>query len=126
VDYFAMDEAMKIDPSCERLKVIIPANIESYIEDYRANWCQVPVTMNTINDLALLLRKIKTTNPAHLIEMPYDTITQEHYDRRDTEEVRQSQEVYAFQVNRSPGTQDTILKAISSGVKLGLHKEYRI
>lgn len=126
VDYFAMDEAVKIDTTCSRLKVVIPADLESYIEDYRANWCQAPVTMDDINKLASLLRKINTANSSHFIEMPYNTITQEHYNRRDAEEVRLADEVYAFQVNGSSGTQDTIMKAIASGVKISVHKEYRI
>lgn len=126
VDYFTMDEAMLIDPSCSFLKVIIPADIESYIDDYRANWCQLPITMDGINNLALLLRKIKRTNASHLIEMPYNTINQEHYNLRGAEEVRLSDEVYAFHVNSSPGTQDTISRAISAGIKISLHKEYKI
>ncbi len=126
VDYFAMDEAYKIDPTCEHLKVIIPADIESYIEDNRANGVLFPLTMQDIDNLAFILRAIKRANPRHLIEMPYTTITQEHYDLRDREEVRAAQEVYAFQVNGSTGTQDTIAKAVANGVKLTLHKQYRI
>jgi hypothetical protein len=121
-----MDEAAKIDPTFSKLMVIIPANLESYIEDTRANGCLPPVTMNDVNNLAELLRRMKKTNPKHLVEMPYDTITQEHYDLRDTEEVRLSNELYAFQVNGSTGTQDTITKAVRYGVKVGLHEQYRI
>jgi len=61
-----------------------------------------------------------------LYEMDYDIITQEHYDLRHDEEVKISDEVYAFQVNDSTGTQDTINKAIRAGLPLGLHKKYNI
>jgi hypothetical protein len=126
VDYFAMDEALKIDPSAKNLKVIIPARLESYIHDYYTNWCQEPVTKNDIENLAEILKKIKNINPANLIEMPYDIITQEHYNLRHNEEVALSSEVYAFQVNESNGTQDTIDKALKAGLPIALHKKYKI
>ena len=47
----------------------------------------------------------------------YD-ITQEHYDFRHDEEVAISDEVCAYQVNNSIGTQDTINKAQTAGLKL--------
>ena len=126
VDYFAMDEAFKIDPTCANLKVIIPAHLESYVKDYYANWCHTPITTNDIAKLASLLEKIKAAAPEHLVEMPYDIITQEHYNLRHNEEVKISDEVYAFQVNKSTGTQDTIDKAKASGLAISLHKEYTI
>ena len=55
----------------------------------------------------------------------YD-ITQEHYDFRHDEEVAISDEVCAFQVNNSIGTQDTINKAQTAGLKIALHKKYNI
>ncbi len=124
VDYFAMDEALKAYPDCSRLKVVIPANLTSYINDYRTNWCQAPITAVDIDALSGLLTKIKTTNPTNLIEMPYDIITQEHYNLRHNREVELCDEVYAFQVNESPGTQDTIDKAIKNGLEIALHRKY--
>ena len=35
VDYFTMDETLRLVPDCSRLKVIIPAYLEDYIRDYR-------------------------------------------------------------------------------------------
>jgi hypothetical protein len=126
VDYFAMDEAMKIDPAASHLRVVIPANLKSYCFDYHTNWCTAPVTADSINDLEVLLRKIQAANPDALIEMPYDIITQEHYNLRHNEEVAISDEVYAFQVNNSTGTQDTIDKAGNAGLPVTLHKKYFI
>ncbi len=126
VDYFAMDEAMKIDPNASRLKVIIPANLVSYCHDYRTNWCTPPVTKDSIDNLEKILLHIQKTNPDALIEMPYDTITQEHYNLRHDEEVKVSDEVYAFQVNESTGTQDTIDKARRSDLPITVHKKYSI
>ena len=126
VDYFAMDEAMKLYPDASRLKVIIPAFLESYIHDYYTNWCQEPVTTEDINNLEKLLFQIKKENHESLVEMPYDIITQEHYNLRHEEEVKVSDEVYAFQVNESTGTQDTIERAMRKGLPIAIHKKYLI
>lgn len=127
VDYFAMDEAVKLDPSCKTLRVIIPTHLENYVKDYQTNWCQAPITMEAIADLEKLLIYIRDTNPESLMEMPNDGhITQDHYNDRHDEEVAISHEVYAFQVNNSTGTQDTIDKAAKAGLPITLHKKYTI
>ena len=126
VDYFAMDEAMKLFPDASRLKVIIPALFKSYIYGYNTNWCIEPVTKETIKNLEKLLQKIKDADPKALAEMPNDILTQEHYKLRNDEEVKNSDEVYAFQVNNSTGTQYTIDKASKSGLPISLHKKYTI
>ncbi len=126
VDYFAMDEAMKMFPDASRLKVVIPALLKSYIYDYQTNWCVPPVTRASIDDLEKLLTKIKTANPLALIEMPNDIITQDHYNLRHDEEIKIADEVFAFQVNKSTGTQDTIDKAVKSGLPVTIHKKYNI
>jgi hypothetical protein len=126
VDYFAMDEAMKLDPNASRLKVIIPAFLKSYIYDYNTNWLMEPITKKNVDDLEQLLQKIKDANADALIEMPNDIITQDDYNDRHDEEVKLSDEVHAFQVNESTGTQDTIDKAAKSGLSISLHKKYEI
>ncbi|MFZ2253315.1 MAG: hypothetical protein WAW13_04070 [Minisyncoccia bacterium] len=126
VDYFVMDEVMKLYPDASRLTVIIPAYLESYLHDYHTNWCREPITTEMIDDLERLLFRIKKENSKALIEMPYDIITQEHYDLRHEEEVSISDEVYAFQVNESTGTQDTIEKAMRKGLPIAVHKKYTI
>lgn len=126
VDYFAMDEVLKIDPQVTHLRVIIPARLDSYIHDYFMNWCHEPIIKEDIDKLAALLKKIKKANPTALLEMPYETITQEHYNLRHDQEVMYSDEVYAFQVNDSTGTQDTIDKSAKAGLPITNHKKYNI
>jgi hypothetical protein len=126
VDYFVMDEAMKLYPDGSRLIVIIPAILKSYMYDYNTNWCTGPITKEVISQLETLLYKIKEANSASLIEMDNDIITQEHYNLRHDQEVKISDEVHAFQVNESTGTQDTIDKAAKSGLPVSLHKKYTI
>lgn len=126
VDYFAMDEVLKHNPTASHLRVIIPARLESYVEDYFTNWCHEPIKQNDIENLANILRHVKNINPTALLEMPYKKITQEHYDLRHDQEVMYSDEVHAFQVNESTGTQDTVDKSAKAGLPTTHHKKYKI
>ena len=58
--------------------------------------------------------------------MAYEVITQEHYNLRNMEEVKVADEVYAFQVNDSTGTQHTIDQAKLAGIPITFHKKYKI
>ena len=43
VDYFCIDEYLKIDPECSRIRVFIPEKLNHFINDYKKNWCQDPI-----------------------------------------------------------------------------------
>jgi CO dehydrogenase/acetyl-CoA synthase beta subunit len=128
VDYFAMDEFIALDPTCERIRVFIPAKLNHYIADYRTNWKHSPITDGDIDKLEHVLTYIKGRNPPALIEADRESgdITQAMYDLRHNEEVAAADEVYAFQVNESTGTADTIRKARERGLAIALHKTYAI
>jgi hypothetical protein len=87
-----------------------------------------PITKSDIEKLEKLLKDFQSKNPSGLLEIYHagSDITQDDYDNRHDEEVVFSDEVYAFQVNNSTGTQDTIDKAKASGLKISLHKKYTI
>ncbi len=127
VDYFCMDECFKLG-ALNKLRIFIPSTLKHFIEDYHKNWCTDPITKEDIQILEDLLIKIKNNNPTSLLEMRGKTgdITQDMYDERHNEEVLYADEVHAFQVNNSTGTQDTIDKASRVGVSTTLHKKYTI
>ena len=126
VDLYCMDEMLKCDPMCTRLRVIIPAKIDIYIKHFYDALIDHRVTEKDFNTLEKVLRTIHKNNPAALLEMRFSEITQKEYDLRHAEEVSFSDEVYAFQVNDSTGTQDTIDKARAAGLPIVLHKKYTI
>jgi len=128
VDYFAMDEFIKLNPSCTHMRIFIPAKLGHFISDYRKNWKHKPIDDVDIDNLEHLLKLIKERNPSAVFEVRKDIgdITQGDYDLRHNEEVTFSDEVYAFQVNSSNGTGDTIRKANDAGLPIGLHKNYTI
>ena len=128
VDYFAMDEFLKLNPDCTRIRTFIPAKLNHYIKDYRKNWKHSPITDVDIDNLAYLLNIIKTRNPSAIFEVRKDTgdISQGDYDLRNEEEVTFSDEIYAFKANDSTGTSDTIKKAQKAGLPIKLYKKYTI
>ena len=128
VDYFAMDEFLKLNPDCTRMRVFIPARLPHFIADYRINWAHKPITDKDIDALEHLLKIIKERNPSAIFEVRKEQgdITQTDYDLRHNDEVAFSDEVHAFQVNSSAGTSDTIDKAKAAGLSITLHKTYTI
>ena len=128
VDYFAMDEFLKLNPECTRIRIFIPARIEHYINDYRKNWKHAPIDDTDIDNLHHLLKLIKERNPSAVFEVRKESgdVLQYDYDLRHNEEVTFSDEVYAFRVNDSTGTSDTIKKAEAAGLPVTLYKKYTI
>lgn len=128
VDYFAMDEFVKLNQDCTRIRIFIPARLPHYIMDYRKNWKHSPIDDKDIDNLEHLLTLIKRRNPSAIFEAKKEDgdITQDEYDARHNEEVAFGDEVYAFQANKSSGTSDTIEKAKKAGLSIILHKNYSI
>ncbi len=126
VDYFCMDEVLKINKECTNLRVILPAKLDIYTKHFYNALVDGKITKEDFSKLENTLRTIQNNNPTSLLEMHFKTISMEEYFARDAEEVKYGDEVYAFQVNNSVGTQDTIDKATEAGVPVTLHKKYTI
>lgn len=123
-----MDEFLKLNPDCTKIRIFIPARLHHFIDDYRKNWKHEPINDVDIDNIEYILNIIKKRNPSAVFEVRKDSgdITQDEYDLRHNEEVTFSDEVYAFQVNNSTGTSDTINKARDAGLPITLHKKYTI
>jgi len=127
VDYFALHEVMKNKKNLSRVRVVIPARLSAYKKDYYKNWCTSPITKKDIDNLINQLLKLKEISPTSLLELPQKKeITQDDYYKMNDELVKYADEVCAFQVNNSKGTQDAIDKAKSLGLKIKSHKKYSI
>jgi hypothetical protein len=128
VDFFAMDEFVKLNPTCSHIRTFIPAKLDHYIADYKKNWMHAPVNESDIDNLSHLLNLIKERNPASVFEVRKENgdITQDEYNLRHNEEVTFADRIVAFRVNDSFGTSDTIKKAQNAGLVLEDYKEYKI
>ena len=126
VDYFAMDEVMQINPSLEKLKIFLPITLDLFKTHYRKRAEEGVITSKQAEDLIALLEKIRKINPNVIIENKTNTeLNKTTYYERNTEIVKLIDELYAFQVNDSLGTEDTIQKAKNNGIPVKLFK-YKI
>lgn len=113
VDYFATDEAFKLDPTCKRIKIFLPATLARYAKHYRKRADEGVITHKQAETLIAQLTKIKKTNPRSIIENKKNTIIDtDAYYERNSAVINAADELLAFLANVSRGgTQDTIAKA---------------
>jgi len=123
VDYFATDEDLKLEPGAAHIKVFLPATLDRYAIHYRKRADEGVITHEQAEQLIAQLTELKNRNPEALIEDTRNEIVDiTNYFNRNTEIVNASDELAAFQVNESKGTQDTIDKARAQGKKVYLRQ----
>lgn len=119
VDSFATDEAIKIDPKCEHLKIFLPVSLKLYSAHYRKRAREGVITEKQAENLITQLEYVKNANPKALIENKTNKVVDKTtYFERNTEVVKASDELYAFHVEESTGggTIDTAEKAKKLGI----------
>ncbi|MDE1151742.1 MAG: hypothetical protein PW788_04315 [Micavibrio sp.] len=125
VDYIATDEALKNDPAARQIKIIIPTSLSDYANHYFKKGEEGVITPKQASDLIAQLTEVKRRNPGAVEEMSYTACNTESYFARNGRVIAESQDLLAFQVNDSPGTQDTIDKAKAAGMQV-IHRKYSI
>lgn len=116
VDYFATDEAIK-NNGYAQVKIFIPATLDIYAKRYLDAVEEGIITKNQAEDLIAQLTRFKEKNPLGLIENQNNKeVDQKSYFERNEAVVDAADELIAFQVNNSPGVQDTIDKARLKGI----------
>ncbi|MGH7203881.1 MAG: hypothetical protein ACREHC_05550 [Candidatus Levyibacteriota bacterium] len=112
VDYYATDKALKLNPKADKIKVFLPTTLPIYARHYRRRATEGVITKTQAEQLIHKLEKLQGANPDALRENPLNTIVDKtNYYQRNQAVVDASDEIYAFQVNKSAGVQDTIDKA---------------
>ncbi len=121
VDFFATDEAFRIDPAARHVKVFLPTTLLLYAAHYRKRANEGVITKRQAEDLIVQLETIQRSNPGALIEDARNTvIDRTTYFQRNTQIVEAADELIAFQVNKSEGVQDAIDKAQALGKPVSL------
>jgi hypothetical protein len=109
MDSFAMDEVCKLHLADSRLKVCLPTTLEIFKVHYLKRAEEGIITENEAKTLIKLLSDSKDANPEAIIEdTRFFICDRESYYARNETIMNFSSEVYAFQVNGSEGTQNTI------------------
>jgi hypothetical protein len=112
VDWFAVDEWLKLDPVATKVKIFLPVTLEKYASHYRKRAEKGVITARQAEDLIAQLTKLKEINAKALIENTVNKVVDtDSYYARNTEIVSASDELLAFRITRGGGTQDTINKA---------------
>lgn len=119
VDYSATEIALSKYPDGSRLKLILPTTLETYAAHYRKRVKEGVITNKKAEALIIQLERVKKLGS--LVEDKRNSeVNLETYYLRNSEVVNASDELLAFQVNKSVGTQDTIDKAKAKGIPVKL------
>jgi hypothetical protein len=126
VDYFATDEAMKQDKLAAKIKIFLPSTLEIYANHYRNRADEGIITHDKAEMLIAQLEKLKNTNPETIKENAINKIIDtEAYYERIKEIINASDELVAFYINKSAGTQFTIDQAKEKNIPVKIF-EYTI
>lgn len=123
VDYAATSVALNYAPDGSRLKVILPTTLEIYAAHYRRRAQEGVITEQQAERLVQQLETVQRLGA--LVVNPEETeVNERTYYLRNTEVVNASDEMIAFQVNDSKGTQDAIDKARERGIPVAVFKYF--
>lgn len=94
IDYFATDEALKLNPSAELIKIFLPTTLEIYVKHYRSRAEERVITRDDAETLITQLETLKRVNPNSLIEnMNNLVVDKETYYERNTAVMNASDEI---------------------------------
>ena len=119
VDFHATQEALKLNPEADRIRVIVPTDLKTYRlyfdrqlqqRDSRNNNTTPAKIIALFNQLHALRRK------GALEEMSQMRVTADSFHARNRAIVSRSDELRAYSVNHSSGTTYTIREAQAAGL----------
>lgn len=122
VDFWVLDEVFKLE-QVEKVQVFLPSPLNFYKRHYLKRAAESIITKKQAVDLIAQLKKLKKLNKQALVETTGVTnLNQVSYNARNSKEVYHADELIAFQVNHSQGTQDTIDKAKQKQIPVQVHQ----
>jgi hypothetical protein len=123
VDSIATDEMLRSNIQPDQLVVVLPTTLATYAAHYRKKAGEGVISSEQAETLVHQLEEVKQRGT--LKELGFDSVNKDSYYARNTAVLDNSDALAAFQVNHSPGTQDTIDKAKVRGMDV-VHFEYLI
>lgn len=119
VDYIATDEALKLDPKAERIRIFLPTDLKTYLNHYYRRAREGVITRDQARILKSQLEKLVETNKDSVIENPNcKKVNKKTYYERISRIIKMADELKTFQVNDSEGTQYGIDKAKQKGIPI--------
>jgi hypothetical protein len=114
VDFIATDEALQSGIEASKLKIIIPSTLAIYRSHYLSRAKEGVITYEQAESLISQLVTVKSMGC--LVGGLAQVIDKEAYFQRITKIIDVADELIAFNVNQTAGTQDTINKAQKKGI----------
>lgn len=125
IDYYAITEALRFDPTGSRVKVILPSGLRDYIAGYRTKISKHRYSREIIDRLSAALLDLKILKPSNFVEIdPRQTPGKKAEDVVRKKEVELAEEVVAFTTHRENHVKDTLLEAKRKGLKVELVMEH--
>ncbi len=131
VDYIATKEMLALDPSAESIRIFLPTNLKEYALHYHKRVIEGVIMKEQAENLIALLEYIQKANPKTIREGTptladgEPAVNERTYFARNSDILAHADKLIAFQVNKSRGTEDTIMKAHANGIPVIVHS-YRI
>jgi ABC-type sugar transport system substrate-binding protein len=106
----------------KQIKVFLPTTLSLYAAHYRKRADEKVITRDQAERLIAQLETFQKRNPDGIIVNSNNPIVdQMAYYERNQAIIDASDELIAFQINKSKGTQDTIDKAKTKGIPVIIH-----
>lgn len=130
VDSFALDEMLMLNPDASRILVMLPTTLPYYVERLTA-WGQSQSTLEQehVKTQIALLERLLRLRPEALQQGPEieaHKMEETDYSAMNARIVAHADELQAFQVDESHGTQDAIDKARSLGKRVVVHSYHTL
>ena len=121
VDFTATAQVLTYAPNGSRLQVFLPTPLDIYVAHYRTRADEGVITHIQAEGLIAQLKTVSQLGKLN-VNATETEVTPRTYFARNTAVLNASDELLAFQVNNSAGTQDTIDKAKSLGIPVQIFK----
>lgn len=115
VDYKVTELALEYEPDGSRINVYLPTTLDIYAAHYRNRANEGVITSAQAEALIKQLEVVNSVGSL-IVDKDQSTVDQHSYYLRNTAVMSASDELLAFQVNASAGTQDTIDKSRDRGI----------
>jgi uncharacterized phage-like protein YoqJ len=125
VDFIATNEVLKYDPQAQKINIILPTSLKNYASHYKKRAQEKAITLKQAEQLINQLTKITKLNPNAIKTLNNHRVNQKTYYQRNLKIIEQADNLIAFQINNSKGTQDTIDKAKEKNIPIKVFK-YKI
>lgn len=119
VDYQATQLSLAYAPTGSRLRVFLPTSLDIYASHYRRRAEEGVISSEQAESLIEQLTLVDSLGSL-VVNLAETEVNERTYYLRNTEVLMASDELLAFQVNGSEGTQDTIDKARERNISVKL------